>query len=212
MNKGSRWGGSDAPVQFPLSSLQQRILKNSDTFGAGEGQDCLPALQKQGRRAAVGSFLCSDLKEELGERFSALCPTLGLPSGQRQLMIGEPVASARELQRYKELLLEKQRELSSVQGDAAARLPAAGGLEGDIIDQANANAEAELQIRLHQTDARLLRAIEEALARIKQGTFGVCQACKQPVSKARLEAVPWSRHCRDCKEHEQSNGAAEGRS
>jgi hypothetical protein len=36
-------------------------------------------------------------------------------------MIGEQVASARDLQRYKELLLEKQRELSSVQGDAAAR-------------------------------------------------------------------------------------------
>ena len=122
------------------------------------------------------------------------------------------MASTRDLERYKELLLDKQRELLSVKGDAAARVPAAGGLEGDLIDQANADAEAELQIRLHQTDARLLRAIEEALARIKQGTFGVCQVCKQPVSKARLEAVPWSRHCRDCKEHEQSNGAAEGRS
>ena len=127
-------------------------------------------------------------------------------------MFGEPVASTRDLQRYKELLLDKQRELLSVQGDAAARVPAAGGLEGDLIDQANADAEAELQIRLHQTDARLLRAIEEALARIKQGTFGVCQVCKQPVSKECLEAVPWSRHCRDSKEHEQSNGAAEGRS
>jgi DnaK suppressor protein len=131
-------------------------------------------------------------------------PYLGLPSGQRQLMIGEPLASARDLQRYKELLLEKQRELSFVQGDAAARVPAAGGLEGDLIDQANADAEAELQIRLHQTDARLLRAIEEALARIKQGTFGVCQVCKQPVSKARLEAVPWTRLCSECKEREHS--------
>ena len=121
-------------------------------------------------------------------------------------MIGEPVASARDLQRYKALLLEKQRQLSSVQGDAAARVLAAGGLEGDLIDQANADAEAELQIRVHQTDARLLRAIEEALARIKQGTFGVCQACKQPVSKVRLEAVPWARHCRECKEHEHSAG------
>ncbi len=65
-------------------------------------------------------------------------PYLGLPSGQRQLMIGEPVASTRDLQRYKELLLDKQRELLSVQGDAAARVPAAGGLEGDLIDQANA--------------------------------------------------------------------------
>jgi DnaK suppressor protein len=119
------------------------------------------------------------------------------------------VASTRDLQRYQEMLLDKQRELLSVRSDAAARVPAAGGLEGDLIDQANADAEAELQIRLHQTDARLLRAIEEALARIKQGTFGVCQVCKRPVSKVRLEAVPWSRHCRDCKEHEQSNGAAE---
>jgi RNA polymerase-binding transcription factor DksA len=72
-------------------------------------------------------------------------------------------------------LLEKQRELSSVQDDGGAPVPAAGGLEGDLIDQANADAEAELQIRLHQTDSRLLRAIEEALGRIRQSTFGVCQ-------------------------------------
>lgn len=74
--------------------------------------------------------------------------------------------SANDLQRYKELLLNKQRELSSVPDNAEARVPASGGLEGDLIDQANADAEAELQIRLHQKDARLLRAIEEALGRI----------------------------------------------
>jgi RNA polymerase-binding transcription factor DksA len=150
----------------------------------------------------VGSLLCSDLKEELGGEVLGIVPYLGLPSGQRQFMIGEPVANARDLQRYKELLLEEQRELSSVQGDAAARVPAAGGLEGDLIDQAN--ADAELQIRLHQTDARLLRAIEEALARIKQGTFGVCPVCKRLVSKVRLEAVLWTRLCRECKEREHS--------
>ena len=114
-------------------------------------------------------------------------------------MFGELVASTIDLQRYKELLLNKQRELSSVPDNAETRVPASGGLEGDLIDQANADAEAELQIRLHQTDARLLRAIEEALGRIREGTFGVCQICKQPVSKARLEAVPWTRLCRECK-------------
>ena len=121
-----------------------------------------------------------------------------------ELMVGEQVASARDLQRYKRLLLEKQRELSFVQDEAGARVPAAGGLEGDLIDQANADAEAELQICLHQTDARLLRAIEEALGRIRQSTFGVCQICKQPISKARLEAVPWTHLCRECKERERS--------
>jgi RNA polymerase-binding protein DksA len=79
-------------------------------------------------------------------------------------------------------------------------VPAAGGLQGDVFDQANADAEAELQIRLHRTDGRLLRAIQEALARIRQGTYGVCVVCKQPISKARLEAVPWTCLCRECKE------------
>ena len=59
--------------------------------------------------------------------------------------------------------------------------------------------ERNLQIHLHQTDARLLRAIEEALARIKNGTFGTCEACRNPISRARLEAVPWTHFCRDCK-------------
>ena len=107
-----------------------------------------------------------------------------------------------DLQPYKRLLVAKQRELSSAQGDAGARVPAAGGLQGDRIDQANADAEAELQISLHQSDGRLLRAIEEAFARIRQGTYGVCVVCKQPVSKARLEAVPWTPHCRECKEQQ----------
>jgi DnaK suppressor protein len=107
-----------------------------------------------------------------------------------------------DLRRYKKLLLEKQQEVSSAKSDAETCVPAAGGWEGDLIDQANADAEAELQIRLHQSDARLLWAIEEALARMRQGTYGVCTVCEQPISKARLEAVPWTRHCRHCKEQE----------
>jgi DnaK suppressor protein len=107
-----------------------------------------------------------------------------------------------DLQRYKKLLLEKQRDVSSAKPDAKTCVPGAGGGEGDLIDQANADAEAELQIRLHQTDGRLLRAIEEALARMRRGTYGVCTTCKHPISKARLEAVPWTRLCKQCKERQ----------
>src|SRR5258708_20345281 len=94
------------------------------------------------------------------------------------------------LQRYKGFLLEKQRELLSSQDDVGAQMPAAGGLEGDLIDQANADAEAELQIQLRQTDSRLLRAIEEALGRIRTGTFVECQVCHPPIYHTHLEAVP----------------------
>jgi DnaK suppressor protein len=107
-----------------------------------------------------------------------------------------------DLQRFRKRLLEKQREVSSAKRDAQQRVPGAGSWEGDLIDQANAEADAGLQIRLHQTDGRLLRAIEEALTRVRHGTYGVCDTCKRPISKARLEAVPWTRHCRECKERE----------
>ena len=110
--------------------------------------------------------------------------------------------NARDIHRYKRLLLAKLDELSAARAGAEALVPGAGGWQGDLIDQANADAEAELQIELRQTDGRLLRAIEEALARIRRGAFGVCEACKQPISKARLEAVPWTHLCRGCKERE----------
>jgi hypothetical protein len=57
---------------------------------------------------------------------------------------------------------------------------------------------------LQQTDSKLLRAIEDALTRIRHEEYGICGECGQLISKARLEAVPWTRWCRDCKERQDS--------
>ena len=95
----------------------------------------------------------------------------------------------RDTQRYKRLLIAKLDELSATKDAVETPVPTAGGRSGDLGDQASSRAEAELQIRLHQSDAHLLRAIEEALARINRDTYGVCESCKQPISRARLEAV-----------------------
>ena len=99
----------------------------------------------------------------------------------------------KDLNRYKRVLLERRGGMSIARAETESPIPAAGGWAGDEIDQANADAYAELQIQLHQTDLRLLRAIEEALVRIRHGTFGTCEACRNPISRARLEAVPWTR-------------------
>ncbi|MBZ5544344.1 MAG: TraR/DksA C4-type zinc finger protein [Acidobacteriia bacterium] len=102
--------------------------------------------------------------------------------------------------RYKRLLLAKQRELLAGRSAEEAPAPAAGHLLGDVSDQASAEETARVQARLRQTESHLLRAVEEALARIEQGSFGVCEACGRPISEARLGAVPWTRVCRECKE------------
>jgi RNA polymerase-binding transcription factor len=108
---------------------------------------------------------------------------------------------AKELQRYRRLLVEKREELLT---ESTRAVPAAGGVEGDPADQANAEVEAELEIQLHRTDGRLLRAIEEALSRLNHRVYGVCESCEKPIARTRLDAVPWTRHCLHCKEQEHS--------
>jgi DnaK suppressor protein len=95
-----------------------------------------------------------------------------------------------DLQRYKNLLQEKQQELSFEEPHPESPAPNAGVLAGDLLDQANADAEADLQVRLRQNESHLLRAIDDALARMRKGTYGICETCQQPISKVRLEAVP----------------------
>jgi DnaK suppressor protein len=112
--------------------------------------------------------------------------------------------NARNLSRYKELLLAKRRELTTARAGTESPAPSSGGDKGDLVDHATAALEAEVQVRLRETDSKLLRAIDEALGRIEHNVFGVCQACMKPISAARLDAVPWSRLCRECKEQQQA--------
>jgi DnaK suppressor protein len=107
----------------------------------------------------------------------------------------------RDILHYKNLLLAKQRELSTGKS-LIGPIPAAGEIRGDPVDIAANEIGASMQIRLKQTDSKLLRAIEDALKRIRQETFGICEECGQPIGRSRLEAVPWTRRCRDCKERQ----------
>jgi DnaK suppressor protein len=76
--------------------------------------------------------------------------------------------------------------------------------QGDMADQATGNNEVHIQLRLKQTDAKILQAIDEALVRIDKGAFGSCRDCGEPISPARLSAIPWTRVCITCKEKQNS--------
>jgi DnaK suppressor protein len=108
-----------------------------------------------------------------------------------------------EVNRFKDLLLSKRQELSTGKS-LADSIPTAGELRGDPVDMAASETYAATQVRLLQTDGKLLRAIEDALTRIRNEKFGICEECGEPISNARLEAVPWTRWCRDCKARQDS--------
>jgi DnaK suppressor protein len=73
-----------------------------------------------------------------------------------------------------------------------------------VVDMASSEAGAATQIRMSHTDSKLLRAIEDTLTLMRQGKFGICEECGHPISRARREAVPWARHCRKCKDRQDS--------
>ncbi|MCD6451438.1 MAG: TraR/DksA family transcriptional regulator [Acidobacteria bacterium] len=105
------------------------------------------------------------------------------------------------LEYYKEKLQKKQRELLQYylkNRDYTKETPDDG--IRDLADQAALEYEREFLFALSDADRRLLRLIKEALERIAKGTYGYCQECGERISKKRLDAVPWARHCIKCQE------------
>jgi DnaK suppressor protein len=118
----------------------------------------------------------------------------------------ESVIDPATLAAFKETLLRKRGEILAA-STGTRPLPASADVnsrQGDLADQASGNNEVHIQLKLKQTDAKILQAIEEALVRMEKGTFGICRDCGEPISLARLEAIPWTRVCISCKQKQNS--------
>jgi RNA polymerase-binding protein DksA len=114
----------------------------------------------------------------------------------------EPALDDALLTRLKDDLLRKRGEILST-STGTRPLPASmdvNSRQGDLADQASGNNEVHIQLKLKQTDAKILQAIEEALQRMEKGTYGICRDCGDPIAAARLEAIPWTRVCITCKQ------------
>ncbi len=70
----------------------------------------------------------------------------------------------------------------------------------DEVDLASVELNQSVTLRLRDREMLLLKKIEEALAKIDTGTFGICEACEEPIEPKRLEARPVAELCIRCKE------------
>ena len=105
---------------------------------------------------------------------------------------------------YKKRLLAKQEELLRlVSKSEADGRQVDEEVTQDIADKA-ANSYTK-EFLFHQSDdnRRILQLVNEALERLKNGSYGLCVACQEEVQVKRLEAVPWARHCIECQEKQE---------
>jgi len=110
-----------------------------------------------------------------------------------------------DVETYKDSLIRKRTEILGTGGIKPLQASMENNTrQGDMADQASGNNEVHIALKLKQTDAKILQAIEEALKRIDKGTYGVCRDCGEMIAPARLNAIPWTRVCIVCKEKQKS--------
>jgi DnaK suppressor protein len=109
-----------------------------------------------------------------------------------------------EVGRFREMLLAKWREIlgdvSTIEDEALkkSRLDASGDLSSMPIHMADLgtdNYEQEFALGLLDGERKLLQEISDALQRIEDGTYGICEGTGKPIPKGRLKANPWARYC-----------------
>jgi DnaK suppressor protein len=112
--------------------------------------------------------------------------------------------TAKELASFRELLVEKLKEIigdvNHIESGAlkTSRQDSAGDLSSMPIHMADIgsdNYEQEFSLGLMDSERKIVREIYEAIKRIEEGTYGICEGTGEPIPKIRLKGIPWTRYC-----------------
>jgi DnaK suppressor protein len=107
----------------------------------------------------------------------------------------------KSIARFRKSLEARQRDLRlSVIHTQKEMLATQHDYGKDEGDRANTSLAKEMQLGHRSRDRALLGAVEAALKRISDGTFGECLTCGQEINTKRLEALPWVHYCITCQE------------
>ncbi|MCC6328486.1 MAG: TraR/DksA family transcriptional regulator [Acidobacteria bacterium] len=70
----------------------------------------------------------------------------------------------------------------------------------DPVDLAVRNYSKNVMLAVSENESRQLALIDEALLRVEDNEYGLCQNCEKEITPKRLEAIPWARYCLNCQE------------
>jgi RNA polymerase-binding protein DksA len=108
-----------------------------------------------------------------------------------------------DTERFRTLLLEERQRVVDAIDNIHTENPGSLGDETDeptyqdnhLGDIATATFDREMASTLEDNSTHVLNEIDAALARVEEGTFGMCKACGNPIDPERLEALPWATLC-----------------
>jgi DnaK suppressor protein len=121
-----------------------------------------------------------------------------------------------EIDHYRRRLLAMKRrlggELSELEEETLRPVGSepSGGISHvpiHLADPASDEYAEEVNLGLLENEEQLLSEVNDALDRIKRGTFGRCENCGREISRARLEALPYARYCIRCAKELQADAS-----
>jgi len=112
--------------------------------------------------------------------------------------------SAREIERFRQRLLGMKRDILTIIAEiedealhnGRTKDLVAGTVDpGDAADKGTENYEREVALGLAESERKILMEIEHALQKIAEGMYGICEGTDKPITRKRLEALPYARYC-----------------
>jgi len=104
-----------------------------------------------------------------------------------------------KLEAFRKLLTEKINELLVEAGKTVSEMTSGKENFPDPNDRATLESERNFELRIRDRERKLIAKLQEAIKRIDEGTFGICDSCGGPISEKRLMARPVTTECIECK-------------
>jgi DnaK suppressor protein len=111
---------------------------------------------------------------------------------------------------FRSLLMEQLEELSANVRTRLDNLAEVEEKSVDFVDQASLDSDLDSRLRFKERDSRLIAKINEALERLEEGTFGICESCGKPIAEERLRARPVALYCIACKRKQEAQERLRG--
>jgi len=116
-----------------------------------------------------------------------------------------------DLLRFKEQLEAMKAEINTDVEQTLNEMTSQSGNIPDPNDRASIESDRSFELRIRGRERKLMEKVEEALARIEDGTYGVCAGCGCDIAIKRLQARPVAKFCIDCKSRQEQREKEQGR-